>query len=61
LKSVVGRLELPEYGEIEDGRRLADLSIAAHRIVPHREAVRTETDGLVAATIAGGPMSPRPE
>lgn len=33
-KSVVSKLEIPEWNETEESRRLADLSIRAHDIVP---------------------------
>ena len=76
-KAVISRLELPEYGEFEDSRRLAELSMAAHRIVPQHVdvskrtynrttieelgAVQAEIDDLVAAMAAGGEGSLRLE
>lgn len=76
-KAVVSRLELPAYTETEDSRRIAELSMAAHRIVPEhtdvskREyndrtieelaAVQARLDDRVAALLAGGEGSPVPE
>jgi hypothetical protein len=73
-KAVVSRLELPEYGGSEDGRRLAELSMEAHEIVPEHtdvgkrtynertvpelEAVQAAIDDLVEGTPSGGSPFP---
>ncbi|WP_276299300.1 N-6 DNA methylase [Halorussus lipolyticus] len=67
-KTVVSRLELPEWEESERQRRLADLSMQAHEIVPEHtdtskraynkqtipelEAVQAEIDSLVENLVA---------
>ncbi|WP_135830689.1 N-6 DNA methylase [Halorussus halobius] len=73
-KSVVSKLALPAYRGTPDQRRLADLSMAAHDIVPEhvdvskREynrttidelaAVQAEIDDLVEELLADGVLSP---
>jgi len=42
-KTVVSRLELPEYRETEDSERLAELSMEAHEIVPEHTDVSKRT------------------
>ncbi|ERH12070.1 MAG: hypothetical protein J07HB67_01083, partial [halophilic archaeon J07HB67] len=42
-KAVVSRLELPEYRETPESRRLAELSAAAHEIVPEHTDVSKRT------------------
>lgn len=42
-KTVISKLELPEYTETEDSKRLAELSMDAHEIVPQHTDVRKRT------------------
>jgi len=71
-KSVVSKLALPEYRGSVDQRRLADLSMAAHEIVPEHvdvskreynrtaieelEALQAEIDELVEGLLADGAL-----
>jgi hypothetical protein len=68
-KTVISKLDLPEYRETADGERLADLSMEAHGIVPRHtdvskrtynrttieelEVVRAEIDELVEELLSG--------
>ena len=69
-KAVISKLELPEYKKTEDSERLAELSMAAHQIVPEHtdvskrtynetsikelETVQAEIDDLVAGMHSTG-------
>ncbi|GGJ08583.1 hypothetical protein GCM10008995_18030 [Halobellus salinus] len=69
-KALISRLALPEYRETEATRRLADLSMEAHEIVPQHtdvskraynktnieelELVQAEIDGIVEAMLSEG-------
>ncbi|MFC6724379.1 N-6 DNA methylase [Halobium palmae] len=73
-KTVIGELELPEYRETEESRRLAELSKEAHEIVPRYtdvskrrynertveelEVVQAEIDELVEGMLSEGSLFP---
>ena len=73
-KAVVSRLALPEYRETEASRRLAELSMEAHEIVPQHtdvskraynetdieelELLQAEIDGIVEAMLSEGSVLP---
>jgi hypothetical protein len=71
-KTVVSKLELPEYRDAPESRRLAELSMKAHQIVPEHtdvskreynrttipglEAVQAEIDEIVEQSLAEGSL-----
>ncbi len=73
-KTVISKLELPEYKETEDSKRLAELSMEAHGIVPQHtnvskrkynkksieelEIVQAEIDKLVEEMLSDGSLFP---
>ena len=73
-KTVISKLELPEYKENEDSERLAELSMEAHEIVPQHtdvskrkynkmtieelEVVQAEIDELVEEMLSEGSLFP---
>jgi hypothetical protein len=73
-KTVISKLELPEYKKTEDSKRLAELSMKAHGIVPEHtdvskrkynnksieelEAVQAEIDELVEGMLSEGSLFP---
>ncbi len=73
-KTVISKLELPGYKKTEDSRRLAELSMEAHRIVPQHtdvskrrynkksieelEIVQAEIDELVEEMLTKGSLFP---
>jgi hypothetical protein len=73
-KSVVSKLEIPEWTETEESQRLADLSIKAHNIVPQYtdvskrsynkttidelEEVQAEIDTIVENMLSDGTLFP---
>ncbi len=73
-KTVISKLELPEFRETEDSKRLAELSMEAHGIVPQHtdmskraynkkniedlEVVQAEVDELVEGMLSEGSLFP---
>jgi len=73
-KTVISKLELPEYKKTEDSKRLAELSMEAHEIVPQHtdvnkrkynkksieelEVVQAEIDELVEEMLSDGSLFP---
>ena len=73
-KTVISKLELPEYRETEDSKRLAELSMEAHEVVPQHtgvskrtynkkniedlEVVQAEVDELVEGMLSEGSLFP---
>lgn len=73
-KTVISKLELPEYRETEDSKRLAELSMEAHEIVPQHtdvskrkynktkieelEVVQAEIDEIVEGMLSEGSLFP---
>jgi hypothetical protein len=74
-KTVISRLDLPAYNETEESKRLAELSMAAHGIVPQHtdvskraynrtsieelDAVQAEIDDLVEGLLSARPLPRR--
>ena len=73
-KTVISKLELPEYKQTKDSKRLADLSMEAHKIVPQHtdvskrkynrksieelEVVQAKIDELVEEMLSDGSLFP---
>jgi len=73
-KTVISKLQLPEYRETEDSKRLAELSMEAHEIVPEHtdvskreynkknieelEVIQAEIDELVEEMLSEGSLFP---